>query len=50
MDNKKHRLGSLFGADIVVETDNKNTALECRKWLETMDLRYRKFGEEQFKI
>lgn len=44
---KRQRLGRLFGAEIFVETDSDDVARECQKWLETMDMRYRKAGEEK---
>lgn len=47
MENKY--LGSLFGARILVETDSEDILRECRKWLETMDMRYRAVGEEKLK-
>jgi hypothetical protein len=47
MENKF--LGMLFGVKILVETDTDDIYRECRKWLETMDMRYRQAGQEKFK-
>lgn len=42
-------LGMLFGAKIFVETDSDDIARECQKWLEMLDMRYRRAGEEKIR-
>lgn len=44
------KLGNLYGADIYVDTEDVNVERSVQKWLEEMDMRYRKLNEEQFKV
>ncbi len=42
------KLGSLYGADVMIDTDDEKVWKDAVAWLETMDKRYRQFNEPPF--